>query len=125
MRWTAFVLRATLLCIGVLAVAAGPFWLWIGPSGLVVLGIGAGLELILIAISYAFLVGSFRRSVGTLYYAMLGGWVIRFGPTIAVLYALWKRTDLSRVALLVSVMTFYLTLLFYEAKVCWQTGERS
>ena len=124
-RWLAFVIRSTLLSMIVFVAAAYPFHAWQGGAGLLVLGIGAGLELVLIAISYAVLKASFERSLSAQYYAMLWGWVIRIVPTVAVLLVTWYGTDLPRVAMLAAVMIFYLTLLFYEAKVCWVVGRKS
>lgn len=122
--WLTFVIRSTLLSLLVFGAAAYPFFAWEGVTGVVVLAIGAGLELCLISISYGLLRMSFRRSVGIQYYAMLGGWIVRLGPTIAVLLALWHASDLPRMPVIASVMIFYLVLLFYEANVCWVAGSR-
>lgn len=122
--WRTFSVRATLLSVLLFGVSAYPFYRWEAQKGLIVLGIGAGLGLILISISYALLEASTRRSLGIQFYAVLGGWVLRFGTTIAALIGLWYLTDLPRMAAVVSVVFFYLALLFYEAMACWPPRKR-
>ena len=122
--WIAFVLRVTLLTALVFVAAAYPFYRWEGKRGLLLLGIGACLEVVLIWITYGLFLLSLSRSQGAQYYAILLGWMVRFGPTIAALLVLWYGTDLPRMASAVSLVMFYLTLLFYEAKVCWSATGR-
>ncbi|MCZ6601744.1 MAG: hypothetical protein O6952_01920 [Planctomycetota bacterium] len=122
--WIAFVLRVTLLTALVFVAAAYPFYLWEGKRGLLLLGIGACLEVVLIWISYGMFLLSLRRSQGAQFYAILLGRMARFGSTIAALLILWYGTDLPSTASVVSLMMFYLTLIFYEAKVCWSPTGR-
>jgi hypothetical protein len=121
--WFAFTIRATILSVLVFGAAAYPFHAWEGDDGLLVLALGGGLELVLISISYAVLKASFSRSRALQYYAMLAGLIVRFGPTIAAVFALWYLTDLPRMAVVVSLVGFYVVFLFYEAKVCWPSGS--
>lgn len=122
--WLAFTTRAMLLCFLTLGAAAYPFFAWKGVTGLYLLAIGAGLELVLISVSYALLEVSLRRLRGLVYHAVLAGWLIRLGPTIAALLLLWYMTDLPQTAAVVSVVLFYLLFIFYEAKVCWPPAKR-
>ncbi len=122
--WSAFVLRVTLLTALMFVAAAYPFYRWEGQRGLQLLGIGACLEVVLIWISYGVFLLSLRRSQGAQYYAILLASMVRFGPTTAALLFLWYGTDLPRIAAVVSLLMFYLALLFYEALVCWSPTRR-
>jgi len=120
-RWVAFVARSTTLGLLVFALAVVPFRLWAGGDGVMALGLGGGLELVLIWVSYWLLRASFEKSPRAQFNAVLGGWLIRFGPTIAALFVILVWTDLPKVPTLVSVLGFYVVFLSYEVVVCWRS----
>jgi hypothetical protein len=119
--WVAFLARSTVLALAALALAAYPFRAWAPEDWATVLGVGAGLGLILISVSYGVLKASLEKSPHAQYTAVLLGWFIRFGPTIAALFGILVWTDLPQGPTLASVLGFYGLFLTYELVVCWRT----
>ena len=119
-RWDAFIGRSTVLCLLLFAALAYPYRSWIGEDWVPVLGLAAGLELFLISVSYGLLRASLGRPKGSQYNAILGGWAIRSGPTIAALFVLWNWTAYPDTAVTVAFLVFYLVLLFHEVSLVWK-----
>jgi len=74
------------------------------------------VSLVNILFSFFSIKWAFNKSNSTFFAVVLGGMGVRFLILIAALFFVWKFTQISLTALIVSLVAFYLTLQFFEIK---------